>query len=269
MNTERHEILSTQKWKMPARLSRPDFLRGYDAHWHGQIEFLFITSGSLTAIVSNELITVCEGDLIIVNENEVHLFKPTDAECLCLHISEGFLDSMSLPDICFRHILCGNKKVRALFDSMAQQLKNPELYSGFFIMSRVYELFACLISSATAYRLSPKKLARSANSEKSFKSVIAQIETHFSEELTTEALAKSVFFSEAYFCRYFKQRTGETPIQYIKRFRIKKAQSLLAHTENSITEIAFAVGFSNSNYFSRVFRSITGVSPAEYRQAHS
>ena len=65
-----------------------------------------------------------------------------------------------------------------------------------------------------------------------------------------------------------KEQTGDSPITYLNRLRIGKAQGLLRHTRQSITEIAFACGFQSSQYFSRTFKHLTGGrTPRGYRSA--
>ncbi len=67
------------------------------------------------------------------------------------------------------------------------------------------------------------------------------------------------------FLRAFESTMGFPPITYLIRLRIRQACKLLQRSDQSITEIAMAVGFSDSNYFSRQFRMLTGSSPREYR----
>ncbi len=63
-----------------------------------------------------------------------------------------------------------------------------------------------------------------------------------------------------------KERTGDSPIIYLNRLRIRKAQELLRRTEQSVTEIAFACGFQSSQYFARTFKHLTGGrTPRGYR----
>ena len=71
--------------------------------------------------------------------------------------------------------------------------------------------------------------------------------------------------SSSWFIQRFKESTGFSPLQYVLKLRIANAQSLLEHTDYTITEIAGAVGYSNALYFSRLFHKYMGMSPREYR----
>jgi AraC-like DNA-binding protein len=62
-----------------------------------------------------------------------------------------------------------------------------------------------------------------------------------------------------------KERTGDSPITYLNRVRVAKAEEFLRHGDRSITDIAFACGFQSSQYFARTFRQLTDRTPREYR----
>jgi len=66
--------------------------------------------------------------------------------------------------------------------------------------------------------------------------------------------------------RSFRKESGITPMDYLRRYRIRQARALLEAGDKSITEVALEVGFSGSNYFARVFRREVGVSPSAYRR---
>ena len=67
------------------------------------------------------------------------------------------------------------------------------------------------------------------------------------------------------FLRAFQAATGTSPLAWLISQRIHRACQVLRHTDRSITEIAFDVGFNDSNYFTRQFRKVTGFSPRAYR----
>lgn len=85
--------------------------------------------------------------------------------------------------------------------------------------------------------------------------------------LTCKSLAKVLNYSESYL-RYVFKTEGHTTVQAkINQIRIEKAMRLLRDTDNSITQIAFRVGFTDSNYFSTYFKKQTGQSPLGYRKS--
>lgn len=94
------------------------------------------------------------------------------------------------------------------------------------------------------------------------------IEDHLDEALTIESLASVVNFSPFYFHRLFKKHVNESLHSYIQRQRLEKAGFLLiADKEQSISQIALAVGFSNQASFAKAFKKHYGISATEYRKS--
>ena len=79
-------------------------------------------------------------------------------------------------------------------------------------------------------------------------------------------MAEAAAVSRSGLQRKMKQIMGVTPVDFLKEARIKHACKLLDTTQKSVSEIAFACGFSDPKYFSRCFKASTGKSPTEYRR---
>jgi len=85
-------------------------------------------------------------------------------------------------------------------------------------------------------------------------------------QLTREDIANHVFLNPDYLTRVFKKETGMSISDYLQQKRIEYAKELLLNTDQSVSEIANASGYSNLSYFSAIFKKITGLSPGEYRK---
>ncbi|XHR96181.1 helix-turn-helix domain-containing protein [Mucilaginibacter sp. UC70_90] len=77
--------------------------------------------------------------------------------------------------------------------------------------------------------------------------------------------ADKVHLSPHYLSDLLKKEIGLGIKEYINEFIVDKAKTLLLGTTNSVSEIAFTLGFNYPHYFSRLFRSKTGISPKDYR----
>jgi AraC family transcriptional regulator len=99
--------------------------------------------------------------------------------------------------------------------------------------------------------------------------VVAHIEEHLAERIPLATLARLVRLSPHYFCRAFKQSFGLPPHRYHNLRRIEQARALLAKPEPSVTDIAFAVGFSDTSSFTTAFRKTIGVTPTAYHRSLS
>ena len=87
----------------------------------------------------------------------------------------------------------------------------------------------------------------------------------YAQPLDIPALASIACVSEAHFIRTFRDTFGETPHRYLQRRRVERAMFLLWHTDRSVTEICFDVGFASLGTFSRTFSAILGETPSAYR----
>lgn len=92
---------------------------------------------------------------------------------------------------------------------------------------------------------------------------------HYKEPVDMKKLQKMCNLSQAHFFRMFKENTGHTPFNYLKRCRLEEAQKLLLYTNLTISEIAGQVGWSDSFHFSRIFKKNIGLSPLNYRKSNA
>lgn len=98
------------------------------------------------------------------------------------------------------------------------------------------------------------------------KSALDYIRSHLDGQLSLENIAAELNLSHYYFCVLFKQSMGVSPWQYVIGQRVERAKELLKNRELSISEVAFACGFSNQSHLNKHFRSATGIAPGIYRR---
>jgi signal transduction histidine kinase/CheY-like chemotaxis protein len=95
---------------------------------------------------------------------------------------------------------------------------------------------------------------------------MAYIHSKFAEPMSREEIADHIGISADYLTDCFRQELGITPMTYIRRYRIRQACELLRNTNQSITEIALAVGFADSAHFTRTFQREMKISPRAFRR---
>lgn len=93
----------------------------------------------------------------------------------------------------------------------------------------------------------------------------AFIDAHYMEELSMKSVARAMNYSDAYFCKLFKQCFQVNFSTYINAYRIEKAKQMIKNPRISIKDIGTACGYTDANYFTRVFKRTTGQTPSEYR----
>src|SRR5689334_23005332 len=91
------------------------------------------------------------------------------------------------------------------------------------------------------------------------------IDRHFADPLDVDRIAAVAGVSKYHFIRSFKLTYGETPMRYLTRRRIERAQDLLRTANLTVTEVCMAVGFTSLGSFSAKFTRIVGESPVAYR----
>jgi AraC family transcriptional regulator len=91
------------------------------------------------------------------------------------------------------------------------------------------------------------------------------VREHLIENISLETLAELAELSPFHFSRVFKQSAGMTPLQFVIRERILRAQQLIRETSRSLIEIALEVGYTSPSHFAEVFRRTVGMSPSEFR----
>lgn len=106
-----------------------------------------------------------------------------------------------------------------------------------------------------------------ASDRRRIRDVAALIDTDFAEPMELSDMAALAGLSRYHFIRAFRTVTGETPHQYLIGARLRAAADQLLDTRETITSIAFGVGFNDVSHFNATFRRAFGASPRTWRRA--
>jgi AraC family transcriptional regulator len=99
--------------------------------------------------------------------------------------------------------------------------------------------------------------------------VISYMRDNLDQDISLQDLADVVRLSRFHFCTAFRLATDSTPHEALTRLRVDEARRLLASSNQSISEIALAVGFQTPSAFAARFRKTVGLTPRAYRQSFS
>ncbi|MGH8012649.1 MAG: AraC family transcriptional regulator [Candidatus Binataceae bacterium] len=97
--------------------------------------------------------------------------------------------------------------------------------------------------------------------------VLRSMHDKIEQPWTVGELASVAGMSRSAFALRFKEIVGETPLDYLTRWRVYRAAVLLREGDGKVTEIANAVGYDSDGSFNKTFKRIIGVTPGEYRCA--
>ena len=164
------------------------------------------------------------------------------------------------PAIAFRH----DQLARGLVE-LGQEATTPD---------NLFDLFAeGWASQALAHmaRLSrgaepAKPVSRGGLPAQKLRRIEEFVRANLDETISLSALSDVAGLSQRHFLRAFQESTGTSPHRYVLGLRIEAAKRSLSETDESVTSIALASGFSHAQHFSSTFRQATGISPSLFRQ---
>jgi transcriptional regulator of acetoin/glycerol metabolism len=122
-----------------------------------------------------------------------------------------------------------------------------------------------LDSIQTLLKPAPAPQAHGGLSAGAMRRIREYMELHLGQSIDLSMLAGVAGLSVHHFARQFKQSIGVTPHHYLTQKRVERAQEMLAQTDLSLSEIAYAAGFSDQSHLTRHFRHMLGTTPREFR----
>lgn len=246
----------------------------YCAHWHEELEWTYVRSGSASIHIADQTFEAQEGDLLLCASGNIHysdslrphnqldfiVFSPrlihergVFAGCCHPHMTASELEEAGLTPL-----------VHNLFDQLPTELeKRPQYYQE--IIQSVLNTFWYSIKRTFPDQesLTPAQTRRH-DTAQGVQRLLSYIDTHYQEPLTLEKAAQFMNFSQCHFSRLFRQYTGVNFVTYLNMVRVEKAAEQLCASSERVVDIAYACGFNNIRTFNRVFRQVTGSSPTTF-----
>jgi len=102
--------------------------------------------------------------------------------------------------------------------------------------------------------------------ERIINTVKEYVDGNYLKKISLDDVAKNVYLSPSYLSKLINTHTGHSFRYLVNMARVAEAVRLLEHTDMSLSEIAFAVGFEDHSYFTKVFKRHTKMNPGEYRR---
>lgn len=253
-------------------------------HYHEELEFILVLQGSGRLYVGDQHFAFSENDVFLIGSNIPHCWlventSETEAsgyqiDCIVIHFCADFLgkDFLTIPETTFlrdlvfkaQHAL--HSKLDPDSELIAQLEKAPSK-EGF---GRITTLLDCLYAF---HNTSPKTLIEPTYQAinhsvdiKRMNKVLDYIRSHFTEDITLKTMAELAKMTPSSFSRYFKQKTGQTPMQLLYDLRINHACLLLRDSTYSLKEICYQTGFNNQVSFHKAFKKIKGTTPRTFRK---
>ncbi len=143
------------------------------------------------------------------------------------------------------------------FDSHELQVRVKNLIEQ---RKKLRELF-----SIQKAKIDPKKITVTSVDEKFLEQLITLLEQKYSDSnFGVPQMQEAMSLSKSQLHRKIKALTNEAPGELLRNFRLKRAAQLLAQKSDSVTQIAYQVGFNDLSYFTKCFKELHGVVPSGY-----
>lgn len=124
-----------------------------------------------------------------------------------------------------------------------------------------------ILATVGETRLPPRQATRGGLAPWQIREVTTHIETHLDVPIKSRELAAAAGLSPCHFSRVFRDSFGCSPLEYITRRRVERAQGLMLSADGPLSQIALDCGFADQAHFSRLFRRVVGESPRSWRKA--
>lgn len=132
-------------------------------------------------------------------------------------------------------------------------------------VAHLFEIMALLIEAQSALQGGRKQYDYSSDAYVAY--ALQYIKANF-DHIRVQDIVKYIGINRSYLTNIFKKKLGVSPQQYLLELKLEKGAELLRRTEESVQEIAAAIGYDNPLTFSKMFKKKYGDSPSAYRNQY-
>lgn len=253
----------------------------FQAHWHGEIEILYVIRGSADITADGEILHLIEGQAAFIGSAEIHSLDKNNNDTLLLVIEVGYkllgsgftlFTGMTFEDRVVR--LDSYPRLAGIINEIISLYSGapPKDEKGWTAME--FRARSLLFSMSAEILLSVRMRGLGERSRKirddmlSMQQALDYIDKNYHEQIDVVRAAEMSGYEKTRFCQLFKRAVGVSFHKYLNDRRIEAAKELLSGSELPIQTIAEKTGLPEPKTFSRVFRASENMTPSEYRQLH-
>lgn len=258
-------------------------LESKQMHFHEYIELLFGISGTATVLTGSRRVELSAGDLVIIHSNEPH--DVVSSVPCCYHVvkflpevlltgeqsySEYAYVLMLLDNLPNKQLLFGREELTetelpTLFSRLREEWEGQAFGYELSLRADVTKIFLYILRRWRDQNPDWVGGFIPEAQRELMQNAISYVRAHYAE-LTEEETAEACGVSASYLSRSFKKCMKTAFSAYVNSVRLREGERLLLTTNDTVTEIAQAVGFSTSAYFIAKFREGHGIPPYHYRK---
>ncbi len=247
---------------------------GFLAHWHKEIELIYVRSGSCNLNITDQTFTAHAGDLVVCESGVIHYSNSRNMDnSLDFIIFDTSILGSLFHNPHFEHPLITREQLETyglssqldqLIHIVSSELEAKGPYYQEIVISSLQTFWFLLKRHHPRTRTSSLPDNRRSRTLADLQSLLSYIDEHYADNLTLEFAAERMNFSHTYFSKMFKRLMGINFVTYLNMVRVEHAAHELRHTEKKFTDIALNCGFNNIRTFNRVFKEITGCTPSDF-----
>lgn len=249
-------------------------------HWHEEVQFVYVLKGVVHVKVYDEELDLERNDCIFINKSVLHLI--TEKEDCQYHsyiipprmlsffpgsIMEEKDVSALINDPSFTHYVlrAGNsahqsvlREIRHLDELYFQNVETK--HREYRISIQLAQLWLSFIS------LHPEKeISIASQNFERIRALITFVHTNYQRPISVQDIADEAHISKTECVRCFRRFIGDSPYQYLIKYRLHVSTSLLTTTNMSVTDVALHVGFGSVSSYIKYFKQHYHTTPYRYR----
>lgn len=254
-------------------------------HWHKEFEIGFVTDGTVNVGCGTRKYILKSGDIFFINSDILHSMYNNNPPHVCTFKSitfDGSVIAGNTNSIFYTKYLLpirGNNNLRD-FALKPSDNNYPRL------MSLISNIWDAVCSETPDYEITvrnelsnlfrilihlPENVSYDHNDnnyiqENRVQLILNYIHSHYQEKITLNDLAQMASVSKTEAMRSFKSVIGQSPIRYLKNYKLQNAAYMIKNTDYSIGQISEMCGFEDNSYFSKSFKEMYHCTPHEFRE---
>ncbi len=250
-------------------------------HFHKNFELNYITSGYGRRIIGSNISSYSPGDMVLLGPNISHSWEVLEpgidghGECVVTHFYENILvsDFFNIPELeevsnLLKEAEYGIQFTGDIAAEAAESLRKMINLKGLERYIEMLKVFNLLLSIDERILLALPSAVPDNNEKdrKQIDKIYEYVFQNLENGVSLNEAAGLVYMEPSSFCRFFKKKTNQTFMEYVKSVRIGISARLLAETDKQITQICYESGYNNLANFNHYFKQVMKKTPSEYRK---
>ncbi|WP_226294278.1 AraC family transcriptional regulator [Aquimarina algicola] len=257
-------------------------------HNHNYFEIIFVEKGNGYHTINDIKFSYKEGNIFLLAPEDTHHFEiKQHSKFTYFKFTELlFSGKVNLPDrkywlqrieqlLHHPNIIPGDvithKEDRNIIwdihNLVLEEFKNEKIYYQEIISNAISTILSIIVRNISEkYNSNQKSVPAVGNSKIDL--ILSHIRQNvYDNELTKISyLADTFNMSQSSISTYFKRKTGESIHQYVTKYKMKLVEYRLQHTEFTIAEIAYQMGYTDESHLTKTFKKHFSMSPKQYRK---